>query len=253
MSQNIVYDILTIVYNILTARARGKKIVYGILTAQARRIECGHCLKPFTCIHGVVASGEAARGPIWSSQVPRVEAAGKRALAHLPSIARKKQVGLALCPYCKRYQDWMVSQRLWNRVLSGLMLGALVSGIVMIVAHAFNDWRGSMERTALLSAIAGGLGFGLLGYVLTPRVGPHRDKAHPESMRDDELSQHLGSCNERGRDPFLAWLMVTRIDLDMKMPAVSLGLRDETRRPVLPIEISTSRILSQLREEIKAL
>jgi hypothetical protein len=117
--------------------------------------------------------------------------------------------------------------------------------------HAANSWAGSAGRTAMLSALTGAVVFGLLGYVLTPKVGPHRDKDHPESMKDDEFAEHLAYCEEKDHDPFLAWLVASGTEPGEKMAMVSLGLQDQTRKPVFPAEISTSRYLSALQQQAR--
>lgn len=221
-----------------------KTLDIDILCAQARRIECCHCFKSFSYIHGENVSGRSTGLPVVSSDNKMGEAALRRALEGIPKLAEKEFIGKGLCPYCKRYQDWMVKASLQAWTITGFILGGLIGGILgAILSGAYNFFDGSLGT----GAIVGGLGLATLGVVigLLARIkgGPHRQRAHPESMTDKQLTEHLALCDEKELDPFKVWLLDTGMKPTEKMGFTSLGLLDLTGRPVFPQEWSTEQMM----------
>lgn len=232
-------------------------IVYKTLdvemrAAMARRIECGHCTKPFTFIHSEMCGGSSVGVPLLSSDDSMRQAAGMRAVGSLRKLANRRLLRRALCPWCKRYQPWMLNSP-WAGVVVFGLLGGVVAAIAMSLAHGFGDWKGSALTTAVLSGLVGALIFGALGYLRRPRIGPHKDRPHPESMRDEEMLSHFSRCEEGEMDPFFAWLLDldTEEATDIGDSLVSLGVQDWTGRPIAPEEYRSDAILDALERQAR--
>lgn len=176
-----------------------KKARFTAMWAQPRRIRCACCHDVFVYLAVDTLSVEAwtFRGE-GSDQRLLVEGRLKLS-AEVERVEQTSGLGLALCPHCHRYQQWMVGQARWASVCVGLFVGAVV-GLCSAVMHEF--WRLSSSAPfdllfaacATVLGVAGGAALGYLwALALGPGTGPQSREdrgARTESEWSAFASQH---------------------------------------------------------------
>ncbi len=169
-----------------------------------------------------------------------------QALRALERVARKKNIGTALCPHCKKYQNWMVRKSRLNRMGCGAILGPLVFAGIPLVIGLVND---RLEKYMLL--VVAGLILGVVVGAVTGgftglKTGPHPDKEDPRAMTDEDLLAFLADCEARDHEPTLRWLFETGYQHNEQNLLVPLGFRDLAAEALIPAELTTEYVVQRL-------
>ncbi|MBI3723584.1 hypothetical protein HY251_06475 [bacterium] len=205
---------------------------FKAIWAQPRRIKCEHCHESFVYLAWgrVGATVEAWRGTAAASNLPGL---GRERISQLVAKASsKKRMGAALCPHCRRYQEWMIrasrSRPFWWSVivgvLSGATAGALYSLNVGPVKPLDAIFQEIFEATAIGASAGVGLGL-LLGSIFGLASGVQLEREELGSLTEKEWEELVG---RQRRQPAIAFFARLGRKRKASVELVPLPLRDET-------------------------
>lgn len=223
-----------------------KTLDLTVLYVQARRILCEFCREPFTYVLGDRKTFNVTGIPIVSNDDGMRKEAMKKAADGLAKVSRNRNQGAALCPFCKRYQSFMVSQSRTIGLGCGFLGGIAFAGLVAILAGIWLAW----SAETIFVVTAGGSLLGLaLGKKWALDSAPHLDQEDGRSKRDDEIPSFLARCQQEGYEPLLFRYLALGNKTQEKEALVSLGVVDESgRRPVFPREMGSELVVQRLQQ-----
>jgi hypothetical protein len=222
-----------------------KTLNLNVLYVQGRRILCEFCRQPFTYVLGDRKTFNVTGVPIVSSDDGMRKEAMKKAASGLAHIARSKNNGQALCPYCKRYQKWMVSKSRTTAMGCGFLGGIVLAGFLAIFAGI---WFQSSSEVMLALTVAGAVVGLAIGKRTSLETGPHQ-KEDQRSLRDEDVPGFLQRCVQGGYEPFLFWYLALGNKAREKEALISLGVADVSGRPpVFPRELASDLVVRQLQQ-----
>lgn len=222
-----------------------KTLDLNVLYVQARRILCEFCRQPFTYLLGDRKTFNVTGVPIVSSDDGMRKEAMKKASAGLAKVARAKNTGQALCPHCKRYQKWMVSQSRMTAMGCGFLGGIALAGIVALLAGIWFQWS---SEVILGVTVAGAIAGLVVGKLSSLDASPQQ-KEDGRSLRDDEVPGFLKRSVQEGYEPFLFWYLTLGNKAKEKEALVSLGVSDLSGwPPIFPRELSSEVVVRALQQ-----
>lgn len=223
-----------------------KTLDLTVLYVQARRILCEFCREPFTYVVGDRKTFNVTGIPIVSNDEGMRKEAMKKAADGLAKVARSKNQGAALCPFCKRYQGFMVSHSRTVGLGCGFLGGIALAGFAAILAGIWFAWSAEVS----FGVTAGGAVLGLaLGKKWSLDSAPQLDQEDGRSKRDDEIPSFLARCRQDGYEPILFWYLTLGNKTNEKEALVSLGVADESGRPaVFPREMGSEFVVQKLQQ-----
>jgi hypothetical protein len=222
-----------------------KTLDLHVLYVQARRILCEFCREPFTYVLGDRKTFNVTGVPIVSSDDGMRKEAMKKAAAGLTKVARSKNAGQALCPHCKRYQTWMVSQSRMTAMGCGFLGGIVLAGLLAIFAGIWFQWSSEVMLVVTVAGAAAGLG---IGKVQSLDTGPHLEEDQ-RSLRDQDVPGLLARCLQGGYEPLLFWYLALGNKAKEKEALISLGVADVSGRPpVFPGERASDAVMRRFQQ-----
>ncbi|WP_372364990.1 hypothetical protein [Candidatus Uabimicrobium sp. HlEnr_7] len=204
-----------------------KETTIQTLFLQARKIACHHCSKPFTYI--VTKKGKTTDTSL-RFLAPDDNDLKKHMNKRGLRLAKKKKLGEALCPHCKRYQNWMITKsRLSLLPRCWLIMFIFVITILSFTldSRTFSSFLGLAILLGLTTVLAMGLAV-LLG--ITSGVQSERDNRAKDSER---LAKLITECEASQADPVEVWyfhhmgMELTETDASVSLGFVDLTVPDQ--------------------------
>jgi hypothetical protein len=184
-----------------------KTMTITAICVQIRRILCQHCAHELNYLLIGSAVGHTTGLPLISREARMREVAAARLEKAIEKLTHEDRQGAALCPFCKRYQPWMVSasRRFWwtRSLLLGAALGIPVGAFGALAVEGLGSGLGAGAGAVLGLAIGA-----LVAALRSISVGPHPDLEDGRAMFDEELEAFLEQCTENDYQPALAWYIV---------------------------------------------
>ncbi|BBM84508.1 hypothetical protein [Candidatus Uabimicrobium amorphum] len=200
-----------------------KKTYVDTLFLQARKIVCHHCNKPFTYI--ATKKGKATQTSL-RFVAPDDGDLEDHMNKHGLRWAKKKKLGEALCPHCKRYQSWMVMKSrlsLLPRCWATMFVFAMIIVSFTIDDRTLTSTLGLAILLGLTTVLAMVL-VALLGI----RSGVHNERDN-RSKDDERLAKLIQECQVSKADPVEVWYFHHMgMELTEADASVSLGFLDLT-------------------------